>query len=119
MKKRDKTKYKKLPEEKKQYVEVLIEDMNHKFDVLIEGHTVHSGEFKKIHATLDSHTKTLASHSEMIGSMLTDIEVIKEDLNIIKGDLKQKVDRSEFSTLERRVLLLEKHARGGTLAAHR
>ncbi|MDO8443429.1 MAG: hypothetical protein Q7S78_00290 [Candidatus Azambacteria bacterium] len=58
---------------------------------------------------LDSHTETLDSHTEMIGSMKMDIEVIKADLAFIKGGLKRKIDVEEFSVLERRVALLERH----------
>ncbi|HBV01554.1 MAG TPA: hypothetical protein DEF00_04185 [Candidatus Taylorbacteria bacterium] len=41
----------------------------------------------------------------------SDIEVIKSDIGVIKTDLKQKVDRSEFAVLERRVLRLESKVR--------
>lgn len=115
----DKAKYNKLPEDKKQYVEVLLEDVNHKFDILIEGHDVHSGEFKKVHQTLDAQTNILASHTEMVGSIMLDVETIKEDLEIIKGGVKRKVDAEEFLALERRVLLLEKQHRGTALTAHK
>ena len=53
--------------------------------------------------------RTLDNHTEMIGSMKMDIEVIKADITFIKGGLKRKVDAEEFSILERRVALLEKH----------
>lgn len=53
--------------------------------------------------------KTLDNHTEMIGSIKIDIEVIKADITFIKGGLKRKVDTEEFSILERRVALLEKH----------
>ena len=60
--------------------------------------------------------KTLDSHTEMIGNLAVDmtivkrdIEIIKTDIEFIKGGLKKKVDAEEFSMLERRVALLEKH----------
>ena len=36
-----------------------------------------------------------------------DVNVIKMDIEQIKHDLKNKIDRSEFAILERRVALLE------------
>ena len=49
-------------------------------------------------------------HSEMIGHLATNVTIIKEDIEFIKGSLKKKVDVDEFSALERRVSLLEKHS---------
>ena len=66
--------------------------------------------------TLNSHTNTLNSHTEMIGNLAVgmtivkrDIEIMKTDIEFIKGGIKKKVDAEEFSMLERRVALLEKH----------
>jgi chromosome segregation ATPase len=36
-----------------------------------------------------------------------EIEIIKSDIAFIKNELKQKVDREEFITLEKRLILLE------------
>ncbi|HBT81555.1 MAG: hypothetical protein A3H73_03210 [Candidatus Taylorbacteria bacterium RIFCSPLOWO2_02_FULL_50_120] len=67
--------------------------------------------FIEISRRFDRVERTQESHTEMIGQMKEDIEVIKSDIGIIKTDLKQKVDRSEFAVLERRVLRLESKVR--------
>ncbi|KKU76301.1 MAG: hypothetical protein UY03_C0039G0004 [Parcubacteria group bacterium GW2011_GWA2_47_64] len=56
---------------------------------------------------LNSHTGKLDSHTEMIGKIMTDIEILKGDMSEVKNDLKQKINRNEFVSLERRVRLLE------------
>lgn len=42
-----------------------------------------------------------------VGILKEDVEIIKMDIEFIKHDLKKKVDRDEFTVLERRVALLE------------
>ena len=44
---------------------------------------------------------------EDINVIKSDVDVMKGDINVIKHDLKQKIDREEFKTLERRVSVLE------------
>lgn len=82
-------------------------------------------QFVDVNRKLDSHTEMIGklsedmgvvkTHIEMIKSDLdtvqSDVEVMKSDLGIIKNDLKQKVDRTEFATLERRVTRLESKVR--------
>ena len=45
--------------------------------------------------------------TERIVKVSEDVEIIKLDIEFIKNDLKSKVDRNEFTVLERRVALLE------------
>ena len=89
------------PADRKEYLEVLADDINGKFDVLMDAH-------KMLNDKLDSHTEKLDSHTEMIGSIKIDVEIIKEDVAFLKNGIKRKVDTEEFSALERRVILLEK-----------
>lgn len=44
----------------------------------------------------------------MVAKNTEDIEIMKMDLHIMKDDLKEKIDRKEFKTLERRLALVEK-----------
>ncbi len=87
---------------------VKIESTDHKFDLIAEQY----GDIKK---TLDVHTKMLESHSEMIGELSVNMQIVKRDIEIMKADiefikqgLKKKVDADEFSSLERRVAVLER-----------
>jgi hypothetical protein len=56
---------------------------------------------------LSSQAETLKAHTEMIGRLAEDVSIMKGDIQEIKTDLKQKVDRTEFSRLEKRVLAIE------------
>jgi len=75
-------------------------------------------KFDGLYKRFDSVEQKLDSHTEMIGKLTvdlevvkSDVEIIKSDISIIKTDLKQKVDRTEFATLERRVVRLESKVR--------
>jgi len=68
-------------------------------------------QFLDVNRKLDGIDKTLESHTEMIGKLAEDMEIVKADIGVIKTDLKQKVDRTEFATLERRVARLESKVR--------
>jgi len=75
-------------------------------------------QFVDVNRRFDGIDKKLDSHTEMIGKLTvdlevvkSDVEIIKSDIGIIKTDLKQKVDRTEFAILERRVMRLESKVR--------
>lgn len=86
----------KQPTAGKERFEVLLEDMNSKFDVLIE----RTADI----APIKEDVETIKGDIEVIK---TDIVIMKMDISTIKNDLKQKVDREEFKTLEHRVAMLE------------
>lgn len=98
---------------------VVLEDLRSQFKVFGEGllglnEKVYKGfkrmddkfdevdiRFIEVNTRLDDHSKILDSHSEMIAQIMMDVTEIK-------NDLKQKVNRSEFEKLEKRVLMLER-----------
>ena len=73
----------------KERFEMLLEEMNSKFDVVLE------------------HTKDIQPIKERLENIEEDIRIIKLDIEFIKNDLKQKVNREEFAALEKRLSLLE------------
>ena len=80
----------------------------------------HSRILNRHSILLSNQSETLKAHTEMIGHVMEDttllkqdITEVKKDVQEIKTDLKQKVDRSEFARLERRVITLESVAYGG------
>jgi len=112
---------------------VILEDIDSKLDLVVEGHGAldkkidavannlddfkneTSFNFKVVHEILDSHTKILSSHTkkldshtQMIVQNTENIEIIKADIEFIKNAFKKKVDLEEFENLEKRVLLLER-----------
>ena len=50
----------------------------------------------------------LVAIRDMVAKNTEDIEIMKMDISLIKGSLKEKVDRDEFVSLEKRLCLLEK-----------
>lgn len=96
-----------ISEEFRGYVKAVAEqygDVKRKLDT-------HSEKLDSHTKILDSHTVTLNSHTEMIAKMMENIEILKGDMSEVKNDLKQKIDRHEFVTLERRVRVLESKVR--------
>lgn len=84
---------KKQTEEIKRYNDILYEKFKDDIKVIGEGW---DGTKEKVDSTF-----------EMVGEMKMDIEVIKSDISFIKNSLKQKVDKDEFMSLEKRVILLD------------
>jgi len=90
----------------KRYLGALAEDFQGRVSTIGE-------QFSGLNAKLDEHSKKfesidkkLDSHTQMIGQLMVDVQEIKTDL-------KQKVNRSEFVGLEKRVVALEMHSHTG------
>lgn len=70
---------------------------------------------RHVTALAEDFNDKLSGVAEMVGGLMTDMTEVKDTLNvvqsdveIIKNDLKQKVDRSEFEALVKRVSFVEK-----------
>lgn len=48
---------------------------------------------------------------EDVGVLKEDMKNVKSELKLIRGDLKEKADKSEMATLDRRVIALENTAK--------
>jgi len=111
---------------KEQRFGVVLEDIDSKLDLVVEGHKGLDKKIDKVDKDLKDFRnevdykfkavqETLKDHTEMIAKNAENIEIIKSDIEFIKNSLRKKVDLEEFETLEKRVLLLErKFARGRT-----
>ena len=124
-KKTKKAKINKLPDIHKEIRNfgVIIESVDSKVGLIAEQYgdikqtlDSHTGMIGKlvvdtaiIKETLNSHKETLDSHTEMISKLAVDTAIIKEDIELIKNGLKKKIDIEEFTALEKRVALLERH----------
>ncbi|MBU2595293.1 hypothetical protein KJ713_00445 [Patescibacteria group bacterium] len=105
---------KKQTEDIKRHNAVLYEKFEGKIDIISEGWDITK---EKVDATfemvgkLNEKTDGLSNKAdatlEMVGEMKIDMEVVKSDISFIKNSLKQKVDKDEFISLEKRVILLE------------
>jgi hypothetical protein len=89
------------------YVGAILEDVNHKFDVLIEGYGSIDSRLGHVETRLGHAEDKLNVTVEMVGSIAVNMEIVKQDIEIIKGGLRKKIDADEFSALERRVVRLE------------
>ncbi|MBI4691825.1 MAG: hypothetical protein HY773_00020 [Candidatus Terrybacteria bacterium] len=80
------------------YVEVLLEDINSKFDFLVDSHQF-----------LNQKVDTLDQKVDALDFSLNQkIDVIAEEIHLIRNDLKEKISRDEFILLEKRVIFLER-----------
>ncbi len=86
-------------DEVKRYLGSLSEDFQHKVSAIAEQHV---GLNKKIDDYAQAITMRLDSHTEMIGKLLLDVQDIKNE----------KIGRTEFSQLEKRVLRIENRLHG-------
>jgi len=91
---------------------VLLENIDSKFGLVLEGHKGLDKKIDKIGKNLEDFRqdtqyrfKTLI---EMTAKNTEDIEIIKSDIEFIKNSLKKKIDIDEFVVLEKRVALLER-----------
>lgn len=80
------------------YVGALLENMDSKIDVLVEGHQV-----------LDKKIDDLSNNvDKRFNEVDYKFETVFDELHLIRNDLKEKVGRDEFVFLEKRVFALEK-----------
>ncbi len=80
------------------YVGALLENMDSKIDILVEGHHV-----------LDKKIDDLSNNvDKRFNEVDYKFETVFDELHLIRNDLKEKIGRDEFIVLEKRVFALEK-----------
>jgi len=94
-------------DEVKRYLGSLSEDFQHRVSGIGEQFGGLNKKLDEHGRILNEHGRILSTHTQMIGKLMVDVDVMKGDIQEIKTDLKQKVDRTEFARLEKRVLTLE------------
>lgn len=87
-------------EDIKRYLGALAEDFQGRVSAIAEQFLGVNEKLNGVNERLDGIDKRLDNHTQMIGQLMVDVQEIKTDL-------KQKVDCSEFSPLEKRVSALE------------
>jgi len=90
---------------------VILENIDSKFDLLVEGHKNLDKKIDRVEQNLgefrqetDFKFKIL---TEITAKNSENIEIMKSDIEFIKNSFKKKVDLEEFEALEKRVILLE------------
>ena len=77
---------------------VVLEDINSKLDLVVEGVVVLDKKIEKVDGKVD----------DLREEMNYKFDVVFDELHLIRNDLKEKVGRDEFIILEKRVAALEK-----------
>ena len=85
----------------RRHMDVLVEGLEHKIQLIAEGHDALREDMRVEFAAVRTET-------EMIR---LELEMIRSELSIIRRDLKEKVGRDELAVLEARVAKLEQVAR--------
>lgn len=80
------------------YFGALLENMDSKIDILVEGHRVLDGK-------IDKHYFEFQDFRNEVNYKF---DVVFDELHLIRNELKEKVGRDEFILLEKRVFALEK-----------
>lgn len=80
------------------YFGALLENMDSKIDVLVEGHRTIDGKIDKHYFEFQEFRKEVNYK----------FDVVFDELHLIRNELKEKVGRDEFIVLEKRVFALEK-----------
>lgn len=84
------------------YFGALLENMDSKIDVILEGHQVLD---KKIGDLDEKFDKKIEDFRKEVNYKF---DIVFDELHLIRNDLKEKVGRDEFIFLEKRVFALEK-----------
>ena len=77
---------------------VVLEDIDSKLDLVVEGHRVFDKKIDKVDEKVDN----------LKNEMNYKFEIVFDELHLVRNDLKEKVGRDEFILLEKRVMALEK-----------
>ena len=100
-----KAKIKKVNKEQKDYVETLLEDVNSKFDAVIEGHQVLDAKIDNLEDKMDRRFNNVEIK---LDSIETEIHSIKSEIKELKNLLVKKADLGRLEILEKRVIIMEK-----------
>ncbi len=84
---------------------VLLEHIDSKLDLLIEGNATLDKKINDVHTGLHQELTELKKETNY------KFDIVIEELHIIRNELKEKVGRDEFILLEKRVARLEKTGR--------
>lgn len=77
---------------------VILEDIDSKLDLVVEGHRTLDKKIDKVDGKVD----------DLRQEMNYKFEIVFDELHLIRNELKEKVGRDEFVLLEKRVLALER-----------
>ncbi|MCL5071661.1 MAG: hypothetical protein M1308_12325 [Actinobacteria bacterium] len=77
---------------------VVLEDIDSKLDLVVEGH-------KALDIKIDENHEEFREFRKEVNYKF---ELVFDELHLIRNELKEKISRDEFTLLEKRVMALEK-----------
>jgi len=99
----------------KRYVGAISEEFRGHIRLVAEQHggimrklEEHDGQFRLVNQQFRRVDEQFRTVHHALGALKEDLEIIKSDIAIIKADVRKRVTYDEFSTLTKRVALLEK-----------
>ncbi len=96
----------------KPHFEVVLEDIDSKLDLVVEGHRGLDKKIDIVDKKVDDLHKEMDYKFEIVFEKFDEVDAqfnnVKDELYIIRNELKEKVGRDEFALLEKRVMALEK-----------
>lgn len=84
------------------YLNALLENMDSKIDVILEGYQVLDKKISDLGEELNEKINVFRQEVDY------KFERVFEELHLIRNELKEKVSRDEFIVLEKRVAMLER-----------
>lgn len=84
---------------------VILEDIDSKLDLVIEGHHSLDKKIDKNHQELQEFRNEVNYKFDVV---FEKFDEVNDELRLIRNELKEKVGRDEFAVLEKRVVNLEK-----------
>jgi len=84
---------------------VILEDIDSKLDLVVEGHKGLDKKIDKNYQELQEFRDEVNYKFEVVFGKFDDVT---NELRVIRNELKEKVGRDEFILLEKRVMVLEK-----------
>ena len=89
---------KKIIKKDKKVSGMILEDLDSKLDLVLEGHAA-------LDLKIDKNHQETNEKFEIVNEKL---EMVFDELHLIRNELKEKIGRDEFIVLEKRVAALEK-----------
>ncbi len=102
----------KKPVQAEHHFGVILENIDSKLDLLVEGHQGLDKRIEKLDEKVDGIDEKLEDFRKEVSKRFNEVdykfEIVFDELHFIRNDLKEKVSRDEFVLLEKRVAVLER-----------
>ena len=91
---------------------VILEDIDSKLDLIVDGHQALDKKIDKNHQEFQEFRDEVNYKFDVVFEKFDEVDKrfdeVTDELHVIRNELKEKVGRDEFILLEKRVMALEK-----------